>query len=253
MPHSELDDILVLVDKLTKPHLVEFNVDLGTKLVKKRVTHEALLDQLDQLVASSSGSSPGGGALSSERNLINTDAMELRDSVALDCKNMYIGVTSSRPFVTAKQNLRQWYIEFQLLHSIGKISTEKLRSYHKRLRVMTAKIEAKLNPPTILEITAPCPRCKANYGYDDDGIYRRAVIVESRVHAERSLSNTRAKCVGCGSVWIHGNGMRQLRYEIDVIETGQDTPETVEQIFESSDTLDSAGVRVRPNQDGASS
>lgn len=252
MPHSELNDILVLVDKLTMPHLVEHEVEQGTKLVRTKVTHEALLDQLDQLVASSSGSSPGGGALSSERNLLNTDAMELRDSLARDCRNMYIDVTSSRPFVTAKQNLRQWYIEFTLLNSLGKVSTEKLRSTHKRLQTMVAKIEAKLNPPTILEITSPCPRCRADYGYDVDGVYRRAVIVESRVHAEKSLTNSRAKCAGCGAVWVHGNGMRQLRYEIDLVESGRDTPESIEGIFDSSGTLDSAGVQLRPKQDGAS-
>lgn len=251
MPHSELNDILVLVDKLTLPHLVEHEVEQGTKLVRTKVTHEALLDQLDQLVASSSGSSPGGGALSSERNLINTDALELRDQVAADCKAMYLGVTSSRPFLTAKQNLRQWFIEFRLLQSLGKVSAEKTTSTYKRLQTMVAKIEAKLNPPTILEITAPCPRCSAQYGYDQDGIYRRAVMVESRVHAERSLTNSRAKCVGCGSVWVHGNGMRQLRYEIDMVETGTNTPESIERIFDSSATLDSAGAQVYPETDGA--
>mgnify|MGYP006302222839 CR=1 FL=1 len=251
MRRSDLNEILTLVDKLTTPHLVEHEMDQGTKLVRMKVQHDALLDQLDELIASSSGSAPGGGALSSERNLLNTDAMELRDGIAEMVRKMYIDVTGSRPFDTAKQNLRQWFIEFRLQDSIGKVSRERMRSQLAKLQKIVNTIEAKLNPPTILEITSPCPRCEADYGYDDQGVYRRAVIVESRVHAERSLDNTRAKCVKCGSVWVHGNGMRQLRYEIDMVESGRDTPESVEHIFESSATLDSAAIQARPDE-GAS-
>lgn len=82
MRRSDLNEILTLVDKLTMPHLVEHEMDQGAKLVRMKVQHDALLDQLDELIASSSGSAPGGGALSSERNLLNTDAMELRDGIA---------------------------------------------------------------------------------------------------------------------------------------------------------------------------
>lgn len=251
MRHSDLRNILSLVDKLTMPHLIEHEVDQGKKLVRTKVEHDALLDQLDELVVSSSGSGPGGGALSSERNLLNAEALDMRDSIATSIRKMYIDVTSSRPFPTAKQNLRQWFIEFKLQDSIGKVSTERMRSAERRLQKMVTSIEAKLNPPTVMEITAPCPRCKADYGYDDQGVYRRAVIVESRVHAEGSLNNTRAKCAQCGSVWVHGNGMRQLRYEIDMVDEGHDTPESIEHLFESSGTLEGAGVQPRPNE-GAS-
>jgi hypothetical protein len=251
MRHSDLNAILTLVDKLTMPHIVEHEIDEGSKLIRRKVQQDALLDQLDELIASSSGSAPGGGALSSERNLLNTVALELRDGVALIVKGMYSKVTAARPFPTVKQNLRQWFIEYRLQHSKGKISTERLRSDLYTLQKLVNTIEAKLNPPTVLEITAPCPRCKGDYGYDDEGVYRRAVIVESRVHAERSLENTRAKCVKCGAVWVHGNGMRQLRYEIDMVEAGRDTPDSIEHIFESSSTLDSAAIQVRPNE-GAS-
>lgn len=251
MHRFDLNDILTLVDKLTMPHIVEHEVDQGSRLVKVRVQQDALLDQLDELIASSPGSAPGGGALSSERNLLNTDALELRDSIANSIRKMYAGLTGAKPFGSPADNLRQWFIEFRMQKSLGKVSDDRMRSQHRKINSMVSAIEAKLNPPTIMEITAPCPRCEAKYGYDDEGVYRRAVIVESRVHAERSLTNTRAKCVGCGAVWVHGNGMRQLRYEIDLVEAGRDTPDFVEHIFESSSTLESAGKQARPNE-GAS-
>lgn len=252
MPHSDLNDILSLVDKLTMPHIVEHEVEQGSKLIRSKVQHEALLDQLDELLASSSGSSPGGGALSSERNVLNADVLELRDGIGDQIRQMYMDLTSSRPFPTAKQNLRQWFIEFRLQDSLGKVSTQRMVSAFKKVNSMVLKIEAKLDPPTVIEITAPCPRCAARYGFDDQGVYRRAVIVESRVYAERSLDNTRAKCVECGAVWVHGNGMRQLRYEIDLVDEGRDTPEAVEYLFEpEAGTLDSAAIQARPDE-GAS-
>lgn len=251
MPHFDLTDILALVDKLTMPHIVEHQVEQGSKLIRSKVQHEPLLDQLDELIASSSGSAPGGGALSSERNLLNADCLELRDAMAEQIKQLYMDLTSSRPFPTGKQNLRQWFIEFRLQHSLGKVSPQRMTMAYRKVNSMVLKIDAKLNPPTVIEITAPCPRCEAKYGFDDDGVYRRAVIVESRVYQENSLDNTRAKCVGCGAVWVHGNGMRQLRYEIDLVEEGRDTPEAVEHLFESSPTLDSAAIQARPKE-GAS-
>ncbi len=250
---SELHEILTLVDKLTKPYLVEHEVEQGRKIIRSKVVHEALLDQLEKLKSSSSGSGLGGGVLASERSLINAEAIELSDKMHRAARNLYAGVTSSKPFATAKENLRQWYIELRLLQSQGKVSDQKLRILFQRLQAMALAVEAKLNPPTILEITAPCPRCLKQYGHDQDGVFRRAVIVESRVHAERSLQNTRAKCVACGAVWVNGNGMRQLRYEIDVAEDfGENKLEKIEQMFDNSATLESAGAQLRPEPDGVS-
>ena len=251
MRHSDLNEILVLVDKLTMPHIVEHQIEQDNKLIRSKVQHDALLDQLDELIASSSGTAPGGGALSSERNVLNTEALELRDALAQQIRQLYMDLTSSRPFPTSKQNLRQWFIEFRLQDSLGKVSPQRMNAAFKKVNSIVQRINAKLDPPTVIEITAPCPRCSADFGFDEQGVYRRAVIVESRVYAERSLDNTRAKCVGCGAVWVHGNGMRQLRYEIDLVEEGRDTPESVELLFDPSSTLDSAVIQARPNEEAS--
>ena len=254
LPHSNdaLTDLLGLVDQLTLRHQSHITVPLdegGERVLN--VMHDPLLVQLKKSVLSSVGSGPGGGALPSERNVLNTDAMELYETIAAIIVKQYGQVTDAKPFKTPEQNLRQWYIQFANNVRHGKVSADVVRSKLKLLADLKAQVDARVNPPSIIEITAPCPRCEAMYGQDEHGIYRHAVIVESRIDVYRSLDHTRAKCVACGAVWIHGRGMRQLRWEIDQAEqTRHADNQIIEQMFEVSGNLDSAGVQTRPFLDG---
>jgi len=254
LPHSNeaLTDLLGLVDQLTLRHQSHVTVPLdggGERVLS--VMHDPLLVQLKNSVLSSTGAGPGGGALPSERNVLNTDAMELYDTISTLIVKQYGQVTDAKPFKTPEQNLRQWYIQFSNNVRYGKVATEVVRSKLKLLAELKAQIDARINPPSIIEITAPCPRCEAAYGQDDQGVYRHAVIVESRINVYRSLDHTRAKCVACGAVWIHGRGMRQLRWEIDQAEQMRHAEgETIEQVFDPYVTLGNAGVQTRPFLDG---
>ena len=132
----------------------------------------------------------------------------------------------------------------------GKVSRDVVHSKLKMLGSIKGQIDARINPPSIIEIMSPCPRCEATYGQDDQGIYRHAVIVESRIDVYRSLDHTKAKCVACGSVWVHGRGMRQLRWEIDQKELERHAEGNIEQMFDPYVTLGSTGVQTRPFLDG---
>jgi hypothetical protein len=254
-PHRSselLNDILAVVDRLTQPHTttVIMEHDDGSEY-KVHVEHDPLLKQLRDAVRSSTGARPNGGGLPNERNVIDSDALEQYHAIVAQIDGLYAEVTDAKPFKSPDNTLRNWYIGFSDQVRKAKISTDLVVQKYRKLNSVAASIEAKLNPPTVLEITAPCPRCSADYGTDEQGVHRRAVMVESRIVEYRSLDHTRARCVVCGATWLHGRGMRQLRYEIDQAEILRHADnQTVEQMYEQPAILVSAGIQARPKTDG---
>jgi len=248
--HSKeiLSDILDVVNRLTLRHAtsVMMEHDDGTEY-RVKVQHKPLLDQLRDAVRSSTGPRPEGGGLPNERNVIDSDALEQYDAIVAQVERLYREVTDAKPFKDPGNNLRHWYLAFSDQVNKAKISSDLVHEKYRKLNRIAASIEAKLNPPTILEITAPCPRCEATHGNDEQGVHRRAVMIESRIVEYRSLEHTRARCICCGATWLHGRGMRQLRYEIDQAENPRHAEnENIENLFEYSATMGSAGVQARP-------
>lgn len=252
LSETPIDDVLSVVDRLTASHQSSFTIEVDGEKETVTLHHEPLLKQLRGAVISTIGARPGGGALPSERSVIDSDALEQYDKIEGIIIGLYKEVTDAVPFETPEKTLRQWYIEFANRARSGKVSQDVVSKTHRKLSKIADGIEGKLNPPTILEITSPCPRCGIAYGKDEHGVYRHAVVVESRVDENKSLEHTKARCVACGAVWVHGRGMRQLRWEIDQVEAGRHAEKTVEQMFETSDTIESAGVQTRPFSDRGS-
>lgn len=246
-----LDELLGLVDRLTMRHQSAVTVeteDGGERRVF--LMHEPLLEQLRNSVLSEKRSRVGAGGIPSERNVIDADALEQYEKISEDIAELYKEITDAKPFRDPAANLRHWFIAFSRQVNQRKISAELAERKYRKVAKMVASIESKLNPATVIEITAPCPRCGTAYGLDKDGIYRHAIVVESRVHQYKSLENTRALCVGCGAVWIHGQGMRQLRWEIDQVEAGRHAEgDGFENVFENATMGNAIGV-VRPNSEG---
>lgn len=251
LSENPIDDVLTLVDQLTTEHETSFTVEADGETKRMTVKHDPLLRQLREAVISSIGARPGGGGLPSERNVIDSDALEQYEAIEDIIVGLYKEVTDAVPFETPEKTLRQWYIEFANRARSGKVSSDIVHKLYRKLHKIVLSIESKLNPPTIMEITSPCPRCGKTYGLDDHGVYRHAIIVESRIDENKSLDDTRAKCVSCGAIWVHGRGMRQLRWEIDQKENLRHADsDTIEQMFESSVIVGSAGVPTRPFSDG---
>jgi len=249
-----LDELLGLVDRLTMQHRSTVSVETedGGE-AKVTIKHEPLLDQLRAAIWSEKRNRPGAGGIPSERNVIDSDALEQYEKISRQITRLYRETTSAAPFASPTQNLRSWFVAFKMQVELQKVSGEIVHEKLRKVGSMVAAIETKLNPPTILEITAPCPRCGVTYGNDKDGVYRRAVVIESRVAEYKSLDNSRARCVACGAVWVHGRGMRQLRWEIDQVEeTRHADANPFEQIIEQDARLGSAIGEVRPKSEGPS-
>jgi hypothetical protein len=242
LPSNPLGDLLEVVDRLTQTHksVVWVETDDGAESTVT-IEHDALIKQLRGLVSSSTGSTVAGAGLPSERNVLDFDALELYQQVETKCKTLFESVSGATPFPNPESNLRHWYMEIRRQFEGKKISDTVVHSKLRQLSKLVGSIENKINPPTVLEITAACPRCDSTHGLDDNGVYRRAVIVESRITQYRSLDHTRALCVVCRATWLHGRGMRQLRYEIDVKEDSRHADKenivVIENLFENYGTM----------------
>lgn len=250
--HPSNDGLLSLVDRLSQPHksAVIVEDDDGTEQ-KVYIQHDALLKQLRELVHSSLGSSVQGAGLASERNVIDADALDYYEALSRQIRRLYSEVSDAKPFPDPESNLRQWFIQFAQQATSRKVSDSVIAEKTKKIASMVYGIESKLNPPTVLEITAPCPRCGASHATDEQGVYRRAILIESRVVQYRSLENTKARCIACLAVWLHGRGMRQLRYEIDHTEEMRHAEdEKPEQMFEDYGTLVERYISVPKNETG---
>ena len=227
-------DIRHNVDRLTKGYEVTVEQVFDDRSATVRVKHDSLLNQLRDSVSSSMAHS-ANKVSASERNILDADAMDKLEQVENMARKLYVSVTAAKPFPTAEQNLRQWFIGFSNLHRGGKISREVLDQKASRLRSVVTMIDDKLNPPESIEITSPCPRCEKLWVKTDEMSWSRAITVQSRVAVYGSLDNATATCRGCGATWIHGQGMRQLRWEIDESETRRH--ELSEDIEDHTDTL----------------
>lgn len=243
MPLSnQLDELLNVVDRLTRVHKSDVIVeDDDGKEQKVFMLHDALIVQLRNLVHSSLGYTVQGAGLASERNVIDADALEQYDAIRGQAVKLFKEVSDARPFASAESNLRHWYIEFKNQVNARKVSSDVVAAKLRKLNGMAYSIENKLNPPTALEITAPCPRCDATHGVDEQGVHRRAILIESRIVQYRSLDHTKARCIVCAATWLHGRGMRQLRYEIDNREelrhADNKNIDIIENLFDNYDTL----------------
>ena len=249
-----LDDLLALVDRLTMQHRSTVGVETedGGE-AKVTIKHDPLLDQLRAAVWSEKRNRPGAGGIPSERNVIDSDALEQYEKISAQIARLYKETTSAAPFATPSENLRSWFVAFKMQIEMQKVSSQIAHEKLRKVAAMVSAIETKLNPPTILEITAPCPRCGVAYGNDQDGVYRRAIVIESRVAEQKSLDKSRARCVACGAVWVHGRGMRQLRWEIDQAEETRHAEQNpFEQISDTGAILVSAIGEVRPKSEGPS-
>lgn len=254
MPLSnDLNELLQVVDKLTQVYKSTVLVDdevVGEHRIF--IEHDPLLKQLREQVHSSLGSTVQGAGLASERNVIDADALEQYEAISGQIIRLYKEVSDAAPFTMPESNLRHWFIEFRRQVEARKISHELVAEKVRKLNKIAYSIENKLNPPTILEITAPCPRCDATHGTDENGIYRRTIVVESRIVQYRSLEHTKARCITCNAAWLHGAGMRQLRYEIDNREelrhADAEKIEIIENLFEKSATIEVRSISVPENE-----
>jgi len=218
---TAMTDLLEAVDALTRTtttRVVQWVTDpTGKEHAKVSfVTHDPLLQQLEEAIASTIGS--GGGRSMTAKwalNVLDSDALhkfsEIDSQIRDWCR--IVGVAPNRHPVS---NLRAWYAA--TLHQHWEPATTGF--YVAVLRGWAGLIRGKLNPPRSLELTEACPTCGADTWTDTDGtVYRHPVRVEYREGEPDILARARALCRACERVWSGATELRSLRWDLDQADT----------------------------------
>jgi len=231
---NALDELLKAVDRLTVLQVTAIWQDIDNERRATKVTQPALIRLLRDSITSNIGAQGGSGtALPNQRNVIDSDAMELYDGIESDILDAYKKHTSAAPYLMPEQNLRQVYLAIANNYRAGKLAEDALLDELTTWTSWVRQIEDKLFPPTTLEVIAPCPKegCGQRWAKNGEGDSIPAIIIEHRPpSSERvnALSKSHAKCRACGTVWRGDRKLRELAYAIDemqaIIDIREDVP-----------------------------
>jgi len=196
-----MTDLLDAVDALTKP--------TRTKVIQGDVVtvvhHDPLLVQLEAAIRSSIGGTISGGGLSSERNLLDNDAlfesMKITDAIGSWCR-----LAGVKPTRVPADDLLAW---FEANPDAGEFYTNQLVGWAKFIR-------AKMDPTKALEVKGECPECGSVVWVDVEGSeHPRPVLVTYQ--PENPLNTVQAVCraAECLADWQGETAIRLLRAQVD--------------------------------------
>lgn len=171
------------------------------------VSHKPRLSMLADLLGSNMGRTTSGGALASERNLINSAAFDLWQRIDTGAREALhlMGRVPHRDLLAA---VRQLGIEGDALRSsngMTEISHSRLTGKVEKWR---ADIENLLDPPTKKEIQAACPGCDESRVYTAEG--ETWALVAYYWHGK----DPAADCLACGRHWQGERALLELGYSI---------------------------------------
>lgn len=214
---NPINALLETVDKLTVGHTSAIWQEFEDGRRASTVRVPALIGLLRESIHSSTSGS-GGGALASQRNMLDSDAVEKLDKITSEISTLYRSTTSASLFSTPEQNLRQWFIAVQNNHRQGKMSDDAVIDALQHWSNWVRVIEDKLFPPTTLEVMSPCPVCDSEWARVSDGETVHAIIIEYRKPSDErinALAKSVAKCRSCGTAWRGDRRLRELAFAID--------------------------------------
>lgn len=165
-----------------------------------------LLDQLEDAVRSSSGGPAGKGALASERNVLDADALQ-QAMVIRDRIREWCAITAVSPTGTTTHLLRAWHAV-----TLSRNLTEAEIDFHVGvLRSWKHFIEAKLDPQREMDLPWACPVCGADTWWNMGHEYTRPLVVRYRPEGADMVTKARALCRACEKVWQ----VRELAYALE--------------------------------------
>jgi len=194
-------DLTEAVEALVKPQRTKVIRDDGTTTA---IIHEPLLVQLDSAIRSSIGGTMAGGGLSSERNILDNDAlyesMKITDAIGSWCR--LAGVQPTRVPV---DDLQAW---FAAAPDAGDFYTAQLTGWAKF-------IQAKMDPTKAIEVKGDCPECGSPVWVDTEGVDRPRPVLMT-YHPDDTLGTVTASCrvESCLAVWSGEMAIRLLRAQI---------------------------------------
>lgn len=187
--------------------------------------HPPLLELLTTVNGSpgnSPSSDPGVPIDQEATRIIRDITAELRSwCEALEFQNSYRDVPSA---------IRRWYqVHTEALRS-NQLTEVADRAVTSAVEGWVRRIEEKFDPPQVLEWTDRCPGWRAVFDDGGEVVGRRRCrarrvtvknettgVSEVRFAIHVNLSALEARCVACGTEWRGDRGLRQLRYETNLM------------------------------------
>jgi len=160
------------------------------------ITHQPLLTQLAAAIAGTIGSDAGSKNLSSERSVLDADALfkfiKIDAAIRDWCRGQKL-VPGKDP----AENLRAWYVA-QLAHP----HPDEVDAFHVRtLTGWAGMIRAKLDPWREKDLPDDCPACGAKTWWREGAEYYRPLIIKYKPIGPDTIQEARALCRACETVW----------------------------------------------------
>lgn len=220
------------VDKLTKPYqqTVMQEVDDGPEVkIEKRVLElKPLLIQLQEAIGSSQSVAARGGGDMSTRAVLDAGALMLMTDIEDDIRELWNALHApsirARPLENTRA-VRQMMVQVNKLVLDNRLDDQALWDVYRVINSWVYQIEAKFDPPVVIEVTRPCPKCHESFVYDEFNDRVLALAMEWR----KSFEQSSAECRACGQTWLGQNELRLLRWELDRLDEELDFSDTPEQ------------------------
>jgi hypothetical protein len=219
------------IDKLSLPYKQEVlqETDGPEVLIKKRtILLKPLLVQLQEAIGSSQSVVARGGGDMSTRSVLDASALMLQTDIEEDLRQLWMTVFApsrkARP-VENTRAVRQLMVQVNKLVLDKRIENEELWNVHHIFDSWVHQIETKFDPPVVIEITRPCPKCHESFVYDEFNDRILAMVVEWR----KSFETSSAQCRACGQTWLGQTELRQMRFDLDQLDEELDFSDTPEQ------------------------
>ncbi|MFJ4166303.1 hypothetical protein ACIPY5_12170 [Microbacterium sp. NPDC089698] len=200
-----MSDLLEAVEDLTSPRPVKVQTDDGHTWA----TEDALLVQLADAVSSSLKSGSGSGGAPWQRNVIDSDALYragiITSTIGDWCRMAGAAVTRD-----ATTDLRSWHVAHTAHHDHAD------EFYIAQMKTWATQIRAMVNPPKLVEITAPCPVCgQGEYVNDMGERIRNPLALVYRPDSDQMYFRAKVMCRSCETVWLGPDAMEELRDELN--------------------------------------
>jgi hypothetical protein len=211
--NTETGDLLEAIDALTKPQrLADWVESDGQRALYAR-THEPLLEQLRQAIASNVGEKSAQGGQTSTRSLIDVGAFTLYEEIDGVARGwvLEVGGRAGRNF-SALDVLRAWFVLYSVRERLD------IEERISRLRGWAARIGDLLSPPTKQELRRPCPSCSKSWAVLGRGEETQRVSALEYTIRD-GLEACYVECRSCGSRWSGAYQLRALRVLIDDLES----------------------------------
>lgn len=211
----QLINLLENVNRLTQPYTDRVSQDQDGHHTTVLVRQPALVDQLSNAVYSTQNAASRGGGLASQRSVLDASALMLQDAIRNSLASIWSRYSHKPIPKDLKQAIRQFHLMFRTITVDRKLNPKTVWSVVRTTDRWVSQIEMKLDPPVTLEVTRPCPHCRAKYVYNESNEQVAAVVITWHKAFDKSI----AACRACDQSWVGESELRQLRWEIDQHDT----------------------------------